>query len=237
MHVAVCMDSAPNRKQLERLLGRSADRRIEADPDVPYYVQSYGNKEALLARPFLYDLFFIDLLHDEMNSIDLIRALRAQGVIATIVLCPDEVDLSGELTEEDDVLVLRQPIRTDELEEMLDRALEATLAREPKIDVRTNSETIHVREEEFLYAEQQKNVIAVRLTDGREIICPERIENFAARVHGFEKIYNLPDNLVAHAQAIAKTGFGNVTLTDGKKFKVSRRWLKFMESEIGKRPS
>ena len=101
MHIAVCMDVAADRKQLERLLGRSADRRLALCPDVPYYVQSYGNKDALLARPFMYDLFFIDLHYADINSVELIRELRAQGVIATIVLCPGSVDLSGELTEED----------------------------------------------------------------------------------------------------------------------------------------
>ena len=232
MHIAVCMDTAPDRKQLERLLGRSADRRIAADPDVPYYVQAYGNKEALLARPFLYDLFFIDLLHGDMNSIELIRTLRGQGVTATICLCPGEVDLSGELTDEDKVLILRQPVKVEELEHILDIALEEQLAREPKIDIRSNTETVHVREDEFMYAEQLKDMIAVHLTDGREIICSELLENFAARTESFSNIFYLPDDLVAHRQAIGETRFGSVVLTDGKKFKVSRRWLKYMESVI-----
>lgn len=230
MHIAVCMDDAPDRKQLERLLSRSADRRLERNPDMPYYVQSFGNKEALLRRPHMYDLIFIDLIHDDLDSIGLIRKLRQLEVMSTIVLCPGKVDLSGELTEDDRAHVLYQPIKVEELEEMLDIALKDLESREKKIDIRSNGETLHVREEDFLYAEQQKDAIVVHLRDGQEITCQELLSNFRYRVEGFPHIFYLPDSLVAHRQFIESVSFAHVVLKDGRRFKASHRWIKFMES-------
>ena len=232
MHIAVCMDVAADRKQLERLLGRSADRRLAADPEVPYYVQSYGNKDALLARPFMYDLFFIDIQHEQITSIELIRELRSLGVVAAIALCPAAVDLSGELTPEDDVMILRQPIQVDELEAVLDTALKVAEEKVPKLDVRGMGETVLVHEEEFLYAERNGDMIDVHLTDDRMLSCSETIEKFGARCAKFHDIYTVSGELTVHKQEVMSTGFGSVTLKDGKKFRISHKSVKLWEGAI-----
>lgn len=229
MHIAVCMDDAPDRKQLERLLSRSADRRLESDPSQPYYVQSFGNKEALLRRPHMYDLIFIDLLHDDIDSIELIRILRDMKVMSTIVLCPGRVDLSDRLDPEDRILIMRQPVKVDDLEAVLDQGLKDMAAREPRIEIRAKDETYRIKEEDFLYAEQVKDAVLVHLADGREILCPEELGNFRYKVENFEHIFYLPDSLVAHRQSIDSVSFGKVILKDGRKFKASHKWIKYME--------
>ncbi|MCR5595421.1 MAG: hypothetical protein K6G12_06210 [Lachnospiraceae bacterium] len=233
MHIAVCMDVAADRKQLERLLGRSADRRLAIDASIPYYVQSYGNKEALLARPFMYDLFFIDLLNDSLTSVELIRKLRSLGVVATIVLCPGKVDLSGELTEEDNVLILRQPIKVEELEEVIDKAVESSVEREPKLDIRGKDKTEHIKPDEFLYAEKTGDIVVdVHLKNGDVISCSENIENLKIRCEKFPEIFYLPKDLLAHKDYIMSTGFGKVILKDGRKFKVQNKWIKYMNAVL-----
>lgn len=226
MHIAVCMDDALGRKQLERLLSRSADRRIAADPDVPYYVQSYGNKEALFLRPFMYDLFFIDLIHSDINSIELIKRLRKTGVVSTIVYCPGREDLSSQLEAEDDVLILRQPVAVADLEEVLDRALEDMMNRKPKIDIRANDRTVTVLEEEFLYAEQLKDVMAVHLINNVTVMSSEILKNFAARMTGFPDLCSISDDVLVHRQAVAEISFGKVVLKDGRKFKANPKRIK-----------
>lgn len=228
MHIAICMDTAADRKQLERLLGRSTDKRLAQDDSVPFYIQSYGNKSALLARPFMYDLFFIDVLYDDMTSVELVRKLRELGVTATICLLPSKVDYTNEIVEDDNVLILRQPVIVDELEKIMDFAVGEVKAKVPTISIRTTTDTIHIIEEEFRYAIKKKDGIMIYLSDGREIFSNELIENFGKRVMGFTNIYNLPDNLVAHIDVIKETGWSSVRLEDGKKYRVDRKWLKCM---------
>ena len=226
MHIAVCMDVAADRKQLERLLGRSADRRLEKDASVPYYVQSFGNKEALLMRPFMYDLFFIDLTSDTIDSVELIRELRNRGVTATIALCPGSVDLSDRLTEEDNALILRQPVKEAELEQILDIALAEALEREPKLDIRGQSDTVHVKEGEFLYAQRVDDITDVYLADGRKVHCFESIDKFYLRCEKFPDILYMPPDLVVHSRYIMSTGFGKVELKNGEKFRVSNKYIR-----------
>lgn len=233
MHIAVCMDVAADRKQLERLLGRSADRRLAADPTVPYYVQSYGNKEALLARPFMYDLFFIDLINDDLDSVELARRLRDLGVTATIALVPGKVDLTDRIVPEDRVLILKQPVREKDLEEILDAACAAVADKTPRLDIRGADNTVHVREEDFYYAERAGDMmINVHLKDGSVITCSESIENFGMRCTKFSDIMFLPKDLVVHKQYIMSTGFGKVVLRDNAKFHVSNKRIKQIEALI-----
>ena len=53
MHLAVCDDNIADRKQMERLLGRESDRRLNTTGIL--YMDSFGNKEAILTTPMIYD--------------------------------------------------------------------------------------------------------------------------------------------------------------------------------------
>lgn len=228
MNVAVCMDVAADRKQLERLLSRNIDKRLLEDSNFPIYARSYGNKEALLSRPFLYDLFFIDLLNDTIDSVQLIRELRGLGVTATIVLCPSTIDLSDQLTKEDNVYVMKQPIKVDELDKMVGIAVDEVKSRVPKLELRTSNETIWVVEEELLYAERKKDTTLVHLADGREIVSCETLEVFFERCQCFQNVFLLPDNLVVNVIYVAETGMFSVVLKDKRKFRTSHRWIEYM---------
>lgn len=226
MHIAVCMDDAADRKQLERLLGRSADARLRRDSSIPFYIQSYGSIEAILSRPFMYDLFFIDILKCTMDSVQLIHELRNRGVTAVIVLCPDKVDLSDRLTKEDNCLILRQPILVRELDEVMDIAVEYVKNKVPRLSVRTGSDTVYLTQDEFLFAQKNKDSITVFAADGRNITVKESLKNFYERAVIFEKIKPVSDTMIVNSDYVESTGFASVTLKDHRKYRASRNYLK-----------
>ena len=53
MHLAICDDHMADRKQMERLLGRESDRRLNTTGVL--YVDSFGSKESILTTPMIYD--------------------------------------------------------------------------------------------------------------------------------------------------------------------------------------
>ena len=234
MHIAICMDDAADRKQLERLLKRSTDKRISEDVDFPFYIQSFGNSEAVLRRPLMYDLFFIDLLGDEKNSIELIRELRSKSVTATIVLCPSKIDLSNLLTKEDEVLILNQPIKAAELDERIDVAVAEVKSRVPMIEICGREKRIKVLPEEIQYIEKKRDIIEAHLSEGRIVECPESLSNMWDRICSFDKIFNLPDKLIVNSDYVEKIGYASVTLKNGEKYTVNRKWLKYMVAHLDK---
>ena len=142
MHIAVCDDNIADRKQMERLLGRASDRRIHTTGVL--YIDSYGNVEAVLRSPMLYDAFFIDMTNGPVNGFQLARKLIDAGVVAPIVLCVSTIDypsvieaalakVPDDVTEasnhdilrrqlQKQILYLNKPIKVTELDEMLDHA-------------------------------------------------------------------------------------------------------------------
>ena len=66
MHLAVCDDNIADRKQTERLLGRESDRRINTTGVL--YVDSFGNRNAILCTPMIYDGLFMHMVEDGCNA-------------------------------------------------------------------------------------------------------------------------------------------------------------------------
>ena len=66
MHLAVCDDNIADRKQMERLLGRESDRRLNTTGVL--YVDSFGNRSAILSTPMIYDGLFMDMVEDGCNA-------------------------------------------------------------------------------------------------------------------------------------------------------------------------
>ena len=60
MHLAICDDHMADRKQMERLLGRESDRRLNTTGVL--YVDSFGSKESILTTPMIYDAIFMDIM-------------------------------------------------------------------------------------------------------------------------------------------------------------------------------
>ena len=58
MHLAICDDHMADRKQMERLLGRESDRRLNTTGVL--YVDSFGRKDSILVTPMIYDAIFMD---------------------------------------------------------------------------------------------------------------------------------------------------------------------------------
>ena len=156
MHISVCDDNIADRKQMERLLERASDRRIHTTG--VFYIDSYGNVDAVMRSPMLYDAFFIDMTSGPVNGFQLARRLIDAGVTAPIVLCISTINYRAiidaaiaEVPEDaaeksnHDILrwklksqiqYLNKPIRVAELDEMLDYAIDQKAKTIPTIELR-----------------------------------------------------------------------------------------------------
>ena len=121
MHLAICDDHMADRKQMERLLGRESDRRLNTTGVL--YVDSFGSKESILVTPMIYDAIFMDMTEDGCDAIELSHMLRADGTDVPIVFCCDKVDYRKSKNLPDNALFLDKPIVVSELTETIDHLL------------------------------------------------------------------------------------------------------------------
>ena len=205
MHIAVCDDNIADRKQMERLLGRASDRRLHTTGVL--YIDSYGNVEAVMRSPMLYDAFFIDMTSGPVNGFQLARKLIDAGVTAPIVLCISTIDYPSvieaaiakvpedvsETSNHDilrrqlqkQILYLQKPIKVKELDEMLDHAQNLKSQTVPTIELRGEKDTLYVYEDEILYAIKDGNYVHVVLTENRSLDVLSTIHNLYTQVTAF----------------------------------------------------
>ena len=151
MHIAVCDDDIAQRKQTERLLGREADKWIKNGD--PVYTYSYGSEESLLANLMQFDAILLDLTQSgDITVKKVIEDLRNNGSASLMVVCHEGLTEDPELPE--DTLFLPKPIKTEELHKMMELVKASEGGHTPLIELRGEHETLYVKEEEIIRAEQ-----------------------------------------------------------------------------------
>ena len=241
MHIAVCDDNIADRKQMERLLGRASDRRLRTTGVL--YIDSYGNVEAVLRSPMLYDAFFIDMTNGPVNGFQLARKLIDAGVVAPIVLCISTIDYPSvieaalakvpeDVTEasnhdilrrqlQKQILYLHKPIKVDELDEMLDHAQNLKAETIPTIELRGEKDTLYVHEDEILYAIKNGNYLHVVLTEGRTLDLLSTLPNLYSQVAMFTHFVIISEHCFVNVTFVQKLSLLKMTMKDGQSFNVS----------------
>lgn len=241
MHIAICDDNIADRKQMERLLERASDRRIHTTG--VFYIDSYGNVEAVMRSPMLYDAFFIDMTSGPVNGFQLARRLIDAGVTAPIVLCISTInyraiidaaiaeapDAAAETSNHDilrwklksQIQYLNKPIRVAELDEMLDYAIDQKSKTIPTIELRGEQDTLYVYEDEIMYAEKSGNYVHVTLTEDRDIDILSTMRNLYTEVAGFDHFFPISEQVFVNVSFIQKLAMLKLTMQDGRSFTVS----------------
>jgi DNA-binding LytR/AlgR family response regulator len=225
MHVAVCDDNVADRKQMERLLARESDKR--ASTSGVLYIDSFGNAQALLNNPMLYDIFYIDMCHTPgINGSEVIHALLQKGVVAPIILCCSVVNYR-DFTFPEQVHFLDKPIQTLPLSQSLDLALTMMKASQPLIELRASKQTVYVTEGDILYAIEDGHSLNITLTDGRSIVIADSAENFFQQVEIHPSFFSPTPKVVLNGRYMTSLHHRKAAMTDGAVFKISRDCLTF----------
>ncbi len=248
MHLAVCDDNIADRKQMERLLGRESDRRQNTTGVL--YVDSFGNRDAILTTPMIYDGLFIDMTEDGSDAVEIAGKLREAGSVLPIVFCCSRIDYRKSPSLPDNCFFLDKPVHPAELAAMCDRLFAIKKSQVKRYEFRSLTETFYLEEKDIMYAwPVDDQTVRIRLTDGSEKTSVSTLLNFCANL-GFDVdssnrgivkadigyIRVSPSGLLAmigcsyavSLKHVAKIGFFDLTMTDGHKFRIapsSRRTL------------
>lgn len=256
MHLAVCDDNIADRKQMERLLGRESDRRLNTTGVL--YVDSFGNKNAILTTPMIYDGLFIDMTEDGNDAVEIANKLRADGNQLPIVFCCSKIDYRQSPNLPDNSFFLDKPIDPDALSAMCDQLLSIKGSQVKRYELRSLTDTFYLEEKDIMYAwpEDRDRMTSIHLADGSERTSASGFLSFCANL-GFDvdgsnrgilkadigyirfdptKCLAMIGSVYAvNLRYVSKIGFFNLTMTDGHKFRIapsSRRKLLDVKNAI-----
>ena len=232
MHIAVCDDNVADRHQMERLLKREADRRKESSCNL--YTDSFGNCESLLANPMQYDAFYIDMCKTEgITGIDVAKRLISLGVNAPIVMCCSDIDYR-EHSFPENVIFLEKPIKAQALSESIEHALQIKASADSLIELRTDKETLYVKESDILYASMEKHSTVVFLTSGQKIGIATDISNLFSQIESFPSFLGSSAKVILNCRYIRKLSFNKATMTDGATFKIHHNCMAYAKIQFEK---
>lgn len=218
MHIAVCDDNMGDRKQLERLLGRESDARAK-DTGV-FYIDSYGNAQAAMASPMLYDAFFIDMTSGDTDGTLLTKRLLETGVTSPVILCVSTINYRKTLEADTDkrysnIFYLDKPLKKAELSEMLDKCISLKAQKVSTIELRGEKETRYVTEDDIVSARLDGNYVLVSLKDGSTLKIISTLENFYSQLASFSHYASLTAKSMINVAYVQKVSLFQVTMTDG----------------------
>lgn len=240
MHLAVCDDNIADRKQMERLLGRESDRRSSTTGVL--YVDSYGNKEAILTTPMIYDGIFMDMTGEDCDAVEIANKLREAGNLLPIVFCCSSIDYRKAQNLPENSLFMDKPISPQKLSEMCDTlfSIKGTQAR--RVEYRTDTETFYLEEADIMYAYPKDRIVHVHRTDGTDVEPVANMLNFCSTT-GFDVDDSIRGTMkfdlgyirftdsgmlamigcsaVVNPKYISRIGLFHLTMEDGRRIRIS----------------
>lgn len=232
MHVAICDDNVADRKQLERLLGRESDARLHTTGVL--YIDSFGNSEALLKAPMIYDVFFIDMTESSINGAEVAQALRDVNVKAPIVLCSSKIDYRKIENLPADTYHISKPIAVNKLSAMVSLAYDIKSHLEPTIEIRDEQETFYVVPDQIMYVKPDAYLSEITLSDGTTRKMLGTLIDFSYMLENYPQFAFTGKNAIVNVNHVASIGLASVTMKNGDKLPVSsierRRLLKIYQT-------
>ena len=236
MHIAVCDDNIADRKQLERLLKRESDKRKNDSGLI--YTDSFGDSEVLSRTPMQYDLFFVDLTEDNSDGLALALSLIQNGVKAPIVLCSSKINYLVKMQTLSpcpaNLMHLHKPIKTAELSQTIDKALALLEEKVPTIELRSETETYYVTEDDIVYAVSVNNYVHVHLRDERVVIMLTNIYNFFDQISMYTHMVWLNDHSMFNIAYLQHQSAFRIMLSNGVELKSSPFASKRIKSALQK---
>ena len=225
MHIAICDDNIVDRKQMERLLKREADRR--RDSLLSLYVDSYGNTNALMNNPLEYDVYFIDFNSNGMTGIDIVGALISAGKQSVIYLCCGEIDYKSHSLPEN-VMFINKPIRPKELSEAISYVAQIIEAKEPTIEIREeNGNYFRIKESELLYATYKSEHMTITMSEGRSATILSTFDHFYTQLQNYDSLIAVNGKTLINAKHIVRMHSFTVTMPGNVEFYISPLYRKY----------
>lgn len=225
MHIAICDDNIADRKQLERLLKRESDN-LRGTRE-PFYLDGFGNPEAVMHSPMLYEAFFIDMTSSSKNGYEIAMDLIHVGVTAPIILCISDINYQ-EFDLPDNCFCLQKPIRVSDLNNILQIILEASDNKVPHIEIRTKKETVYVLENDIMYVVPEGRLIKIHLQNGTVLESAGSMENFYEEIQHIPRLLPVSYKAIVNVAYISQTTFFSVHTKNGRKFFLHPNFRKFV---------
>lgn len=233
LHIALCDSDPGDRKQMERLLSRESDKRVNTTGG--FYVDTFGGVEAIINSPVLYDVYFLDSTDPVCNSYGIAEAIRKKGILSPIVYCISTIDYRQSGPEFSGSIYMDKPIKTAELSAVLDEIIRNKKENYvPTIELRNQYETFYVEAKNILYFVGNGYTVDVHMTDGSIRQATSFIDSLWRDLYSFPTFQFINPTTIINTAYIAGLGPLSVMMRDSTKHTVKAKYFSVIKKKMSK---
>ena len=219
LSVALFDTNFGERKQMERLLDRESDRRVD---NCPIYTTTFGNKDTLLNTQRIYDAYFLDIPDAEYSAYDLAKELRLKNIASPIIFLCSSTDYRECGRELSNTFFMDKPVLVADLSAMVEELIQQKVENYvPAIEIRDITKTHYLTEREIVYCENRKGTrnIIIHLQDGTTMFTENDIDNLLSELEPLGQFFMANNRIIVNARYVDKMTFFRVYLQNGKSFR------------------
>lgn len=233
LRIALCDSDPGDRKQMERLLERESDRRVNTTG--VFYVDTFGGVEAIVNAAMLYDVYFLDSTDPICDAYGIAEAIRNKGILSPIVFCISTIDYRKSGKPLPNTYFMDKPIKVTELTEMIDTIIEEKRNNYiPTIELRNNYEAFYVTEKDILYFEGSGYNVNVHYVGGNIKPATCMIDQLWRDLYAFPTFQLINDTTIVNMRYAASTGLMSVLMRDSSKHTVNLNTMKKVKDKYKK---
>lgn len=216
MHIALADSNPGDRKQMERLLSRESDRRVNTTG--VFYIETFGSSQALLSTPTVYNAYFLDVTDEGNNAYDIALKLRNKGIKSPIIFCVSSIDYRTCGDEIDNSHFIDKPIKVAELTKLLDELIADRVKNlVPTVEFRDNYESFYLEEQKVAYIKADHYNVMVFLADGTHREANGLIENIWNNVANIKSFVPINGKVIVNKKHVEKISGLTCVMKDGSK--------------------
>lgn len=231
MHIAVYDDNLVDRNQTNRLLTRISDERKKNGLE-GYFIDLFGNFESLKHSIAMYDAIILDIVDEEIKGHEIAEKINDIGINGKIILCISKIDYRTVINEKDilNYLYINKPLKIPELKDVLEVCEFAKLNRVPKIELRSDTETIYITADEFMYAYvSEPGKITAVLSFEKSLTFLSDIDSLKRNVDIFKEIIQANTTTLINVNHIKNISTFSVEMDDDTTFRTLPGFRKRVE--------
>lgn len=220
LHIALCDSSPGDRKQMERLLSRESDRRVNTTG--VFYIDTFGGVDSIVNAALVYDVYFLDSTDPLCDSYEIAKAVRNKGILSPIVFCISTVDYrqSGEILP--NTVFLNKPIKVSDLTLVIDEIIhQKQESYIPTIELRNQYEAFYVREDEVAFFVNNGYTTDVHFADGTVRVATTFLDSLRRDLESFDSFKLINRNTIVNSRFVKELKLGKVIMNDGSELKAN----------------
>lgn len=233
LRIALCDSDPGDRKQMERLLERESDRRVNTTG--VFYTDTFGGVEAIVNAAMVYDVYFLDSTDPICDSFGIAEAIRNKGILSPIVFCISTIDYRETCKDITNAYFMDKPIKVAELTEVIESIIrEKKENYVPTIELRNNYEAFYVTEKDVLYFEGAGYNVNVHYVGGNIRPATCMIDQLWHDLYAFPTFQLVNDTTIVNTRYAASIGPMSVLMRDSSRHRVNISTVKTVKRKMNK---